>query len=82
MNLKWEVANTLKEISPSDWRKSYIEYLMFKRIIGDNLTEEEDERITNINQFFTITNGKPMRKFVANEILKECISKNWILEFF
>ena len=73
MNLKWEVANTLK---------SYIEYLMFKRIIGDNLTEEEDEWITNINQFFTITNEKPMRKFVANEILKECISKNWILECF
>ena len=71
--IKKKVANILKKISPSDWRKSYIEYLVFGRVISDNLTGEEDEWIANRSQFLTISNGKLMRKFLANKILKECI---------
>ena len=44
--------------------------------MSDNLTREEKERFANRSQFFTFTNGKLMRKFVANEIPKECISEN------
>ena len=72
-SLKGELANTLKDISSSDCKKSYIKYLVFGRMISDNLTGEEEERIANKSQFFTITNVKLMRKFVSNETPKECI---------
>jgi hypothetical protein len=80
MNLKGRQATTLKEISPSDWRKPYVEYLSYGKITNNDLTGEENERIANRSQFFVITNGKLMRQFVANEIPKECISENRIQE--
>ena len=81
MNLKDKQTTTLKEMSPSDWRKPYVEYLLFGNVISNDLTGEEKERIANRSQFFIITNGKVMRQFVANEIPKECISKNRIQGF-
>ena len=80
MSQKGELPNSLEEISPTDWRKPYLEYLVFGRVISNNLTGEEEERIANRSQFFSITNGKLMRKFVPNETPKECISENRILE--
>jgi hypothetical protein len=62
MNLKVKQTTTLKEISPSDWKKPYIEYLLFGKVISDDLTREEKERIANRSQFFAIMNGKLMRQ--------------------
>ena len=61
-----------------DWRKPYLEYLLFGKVMSDDLTREKKERIANRSQFFAITNGKLMRQFVASEIPKECISENRI----
>jgi uncharacterized protein involved in tolerance to divalent cations len=61
MNLKNKQTTTLKEMSPSDWKKPYIEYLLFGKVISEDLTGEENERIANRSQFFTIMNGKLMR---------------------
>ena len=82
MNLKDKRMTTLKEMSLSDWKKPYIEYLLFGKVIGDDLTGEENERIVNRSQFLTIKNGKLMRQFVVNKIPKECISENQIQGFF
>jgi hypothetical protein len=68
-------------MSPSDWRKPYVEYLLFGKVTSDDLTGEEKERIANRGQFFAIMNDKLMRQFVANEIPKEYISENRIQEF-
>jgi hypothetical protein len=81
MNLKQKQTTTLNEMSPSDWRKPYIGYLLFGKVISDNLTREEKKRIANRNQSFAMMNGKLMRQFVANEIPKECISENRIQRF-
>jgi hypothetical protein len=81
MNLKGKQTTTLKEMSPSDWKKPYVEYLSFGKVTSNELTGEEKERIANKSQFFAIINGKLMRQFVANEIPKECISENRIQEF-
>jgi hypothetical protein len=62
MNLKAKQTTTLKEISPSDWKKPYIEYLLFSKVINNDLTKEEKERIANRSQFFAIMNGKLMRQ--------------------
>jgi hypothetical protein len=81
LNLKGKQTITLKEMSPSDWRKPYVEYLLFEKVTNDDLTGEDKERIANRSQFFAIMNGKLMRQFIANEIPNKCISENWIQEF-
>jgi len=81
INLKGKQATTLKKMSPSNWRKPYIEYLLFGKVTSNDLTGEEKEQIANRSQFFAIMNGKLMRQFDANEIPKECISDNRIQKF-
>jgi hypothetical protein len=61
MNLKVKQITTLKKMSSSDWKKPDIEYLFFRKVISDDLTGEENERIANRTQFFVIINGKLMR---------------------
>jgi hypothetical protein len=77
INLKYQQTATLKEMSPSDWRKPYIKYLLFGKIISDNLSGEENERISNGSQFFAIMKDILMRQFVP----KKCISDNRIQVF-
>jgi hypothetical protein len=81
MNLKRRQATILEEISPSDWKRPYNEYLSFGKVTSNDLTGEEKKRIANRSQFFAIMNGKLMRQCVANEIPKECISENRTQEF-
>jgi hypothetical protein len=81
MNIKGKQTTTLKEMSPSDWRNPYVEYLLFGKVTRNDLTREEKERIANRSHFFAIMNGKLMRQFVANKIPKKCISENWIQDF-
>lgn len=72
------MVNIIKGESPSNWRSPHIEYLIFNKVTSDNLTNEEQNCITNRSQFFAITNGKLMRKFVTNGIPKECLPKNYM----
>ena len=43
MNLKDKQTTTLKEMPASDWKKPYIEYLLFGKVNGDDLNGEEKE---------------------------------------
>ena len=43
MNLKDKQMTILKQMSPSDWRKPYLEYLLFEKVMSDDLTKEENE---------------------------------------
>lgn len=44
---KKKQVNALKGDLPLDWTNPYIEYLVFRRVISDNLTKEKQKRIVN-----------------------------------
>ena len=44
-NQKEKMANTSRGGSPTDWRRSYIDYLIFGKVTNDKLTQKEQERI-------------------------------------
>lgn len=56
----------------------YIKYLLFGKMLNDNLSKEEQEIIANHSQFFILEGDKLMRRFLANRKPLECLLESRI----